>query len=746
MRLKYEKKRLITKINTQKKTNLSKSSSIDNIIFPSKTKTLYLNNIPQKNIINSTKLALEKTYLKNNHPNFQLNNQSNINLRNPNSNYLDSYNSIQRKTYEILDNSYLKNYYISRLREKPPNIKKIFNNSMPKLHMNNIEFIKVNKLNNIYKDEADTDLPKTQRQFLNINNIGNINNNIKTKNINDFDNMFNKNIRLLKPSKKNINLNFIDTNKQKKYIQKKIRNLYDDEYENEENIILDSDNNQIYFDNFINNSARYEFPSDYNNESYLEKFKNNLGKSNNYSSNNSNNYISNGINYKTLNKNKTNNNIIKYTNDLNLNKKNQLKYFNNLKITKCKLSINSSNKKGIMIYNEENEKTKNNLKDNINIIEKSEENNNIIEEYNKLKEKINSIVEENQILKENNHKLIEEINNIKNGISIYNNNTMQKEIKDENQNLIENYKNEINKLKEENDKIIKEKDSLLIENKSIQEQNIKIKDQFDNIKKGNEIKDEQYKLMSQELLILKEEINEEFKISKINLEKLNEDFIALKKENLKYKENLELLEEEKEIESNQKLKLQEENKALKLEQMQLNEQIEFLQEENEELENTATIQDEYNQLFEEFNKILEEKNKIKEELDILKSKNKKEEITFPEPTIIKRSETRRPSKFKKDKNLFFSDNKEDNENKEIKEEVNEKNIFDEIKYKSLRVKNMAELLENHLLQKELQEDEEDNKQNVEEEESPFDNMIKLLQNKEGKIITKKKMSKIIFED
>ena len=59
---------------------------------------------------------------------------------------------------------------------------------------------------------------------------------------------------------------------------------------------------------------------------------------------------------------------------------------------------------------------------------------------------------------------------------------------------------------------------------------------------------------------------------------------------------------------------------------------------------------------------------------------------------------------------------------------------------------MAELLENHLLQKELQEDKGDNKQNVQEEESPFDNMIKLLQNKEGKIITKKKMSKIIFEE
>ena len=733
MRLKYEKRRLITKINTQKKTNHSKSSSIDNVFFPAKSKFLYLNKIPQKNIINSTKLTLENTYLKNNNQNFQLNNQDNINLRNPNSNYFDSYNSLQRKTYEILDNSYLKNYYISKLREKPQDIKKVLNNSAPKLNKIFFESIKVNKINNNYFDEDKSDLPKTHRQFLDINN------NINAKNVNDFDNMFNKNIRLLKPSKKILNTNFIDTNKQKEYIQKKINKLYDDEYENEENIILDSDNNQLYFENYINNSARYEFPYDNNSESYLDKFKNNLGKSNNYTSNNSNNYISNGINYKNINKNKTNKNIIKYTSDFNHRQNSQFKSFNNLKITKSKLLINSSSKKENRIYSIDNEKTKKNLKPE-NIIEENNSNN-ILEEYNKLKEKINSIVEENQILKENNYKLTEEINNIKNGISVYNNNNIIKEIREENNpNIIVNYNDDINKLKDENDKIKKEKDALLIENKLIQEQDIKLKDELNNLKKEKEIKNEQYNLMSKELLELKEEINEEFRVSKINLEKLNEDFIALKKENLKYKENLELLEEEKEIESNQKIKLQEENKALKLEQMQLNEQIEFLQEENEELENTANIQDEYNQLFEEFNKILEEKNKLKDELEKLKNQNKKEEINFPDPIIIKRSETRRPSKFKKDKNLFFNDNKEDNEKKEI---IKEKNNFKAIKYKSLRVKNMAELLESHLIQKELQE-EEDNNQNIEED--PFDNMIKLLQNKEGKIITKKKMSKIIFEE
>ena len=687
MKLKYEKPSFITKINSQRKSNHLKSTSTDNII---------INKFGQKNLINNnTRLTMEKTYFKNNLPNFQINNPNNINLRNQNNqlfknysnaNYNGSLNFLQGKTIEILDNSYLKNYYISRLKEKPLNIKKIFIKSVPKFNSNNIEFIKVNKINQIKDELIDSELSKSQRQYL--NNI-NINNNINIKNVNDFNKMFNKNISLLKPSKKIIN--FIDTNKQKQYLQKKIQNLYNDENENDENMLLYLDNNQLYLDNFINNSARYEFPSYYNNEIYPDKVKYNLGKSTNFN-NGSNNNISEDINHKNENKNNYNNNLLKYANFVK--QYSHTKYFNNLKISNDILSIKSQKEDDNKISGN-NFHIKGNNVNNITILSKSDinkakldkifkekgnEENNIMEEYNNLKEKINTIIEEKQLLKEDNYKLNEEINNLKNNSIVIN----------------DNYKNELEKLKEEIDKIKKEKDSLLSENKLIKEQDTKLRNELINMKKENELKNQQLDIMSKELLKLKEDINEEFQTSKINLEKLNEDFIALKKENIIYKENLELLEEEKEMELNQILKLQEENKALKLEQIQLNEQIDILQEENDELENTANIRDQYDQLIEEYsnfknsemkkyNQLLEEKNILKDELDKIKNKNKKEEISFP------------------DQNNF--------------------------------------ILENHLNKKEIKDE------NIEEKiEGPFDNIIKLLVGQEGKVITKNKMGKKIFEE
>ena len=128
MRLKYEKRPLISKFNSRKKPNQIKSTSIENIIISSKSKNINSGGLPQKNPnMNNTKLTMEKTYIKNNHPNLQLNNSNNnITLRNQNKepykNYLNtnihgSFNSLQRKTYEILNNSYLKNYYVLRFRE-----------------------------------------------------------------------------------------------------------------------------------------------------------------------------------------------------------------------------------------------------------------------------------------------------------------------------------------------------------------------------------------------------------------------------------------------------------------------------------------------------------------------------------------------------------------------------------------------------------------------------------------------------
>ena len=811
MRLKYEKRLFINKNNSKKKTYNLKSTSIDNNIqFPSRLKIKYINKIPQKNL--NSKLPSEKTYLKNNITNIQNNtmpieeknkknknylinyrNQNNQSFKNySNSNLSSSYNSIQRKTYEILDNCYLKNYYISRIRENQINDKRILSNSAPKIDINNIDFIKTNKISK-YKDDTkflnDPDIylknnePKTQRQYL--NNIS-INNNINIKNVKDFNNMFNKNISLLKPSKKSYN--FIYTNKPKHLVQNKIKNLYEEEFENN-GLFIDSDNNQLYLDNF-HNSGRYEFPSDYPNESYLERFKYNLGKFNNV---NSDKNIINGINFKNIKKNKSNNNSLKYSNKPK--QYSPIKYFNNLKIENKRISIHYGNKmnninlqnittiSGSNFYiqgNGDNNKIKAskviNNKDLENITKINKEN-------ESLKEKIDIINAENRILKDDKSKLNEEVNNLKNEILLLKN-INQTETNDKNQELIninDNNKKEIDKLIEENSNIKIEKDSLITQIKFLQEQKLKLQEDLNNLKKDDEIKNEQFNLMNTELSKLKQEINEEFITSKTNLEKLNEDFIDLKKENKKYKENLELLEEEKEIEMNQKQKLLEENKILKLQQIQLNEQIENLQEENEELENTANIKDEFDQLLEEYNnykkdekekynKLTEEKNLIKEELDKLKNKyeNKKEKLHFPQPVIIKRNEKRRPSKFKKnfsEINELNNDEINENSNNKVEEEKgkinkffegiknniskegnneenDDKNIhFNEIKHKSVKIKNMAELLESHMHQNEIKDN------NIKKiKEVPFDNMFKILQNQERKLITKRKMAKKNFED
>ena len=53
---------------------------------------------------------------------------------------------------------------------------------------------------------------------------------------------------------------------------------------------------------------------------------------------------------------------------------------------------------------------------------------------------------------------------------------------------------------------------------------------------------------------------------------------------------------------------------------------------------------------------------------------------------------------------------------------------------------MAELLESHMHQNEIK----DNNKKI--KEVPFDNMFKILQNQERKLITKRKMAKKNFED
>ena len=734
MQLKYEKRRFISKINTQNKSKYVKTAINDNNIFPPNLKK------------------------KNDSQNFQLNNDNilfseernvkpknyMVNLRNPNNqaykkysniNLSGSFNSMDKKTVEVPDKSYLRNYYISRQRARPENIKKILNNSAPKINRSNIDLMKTN----MYAKEENSDLSKLERQHLNSIKISN---NVNKKNINDFDNMFSKNISLLKPSKNN----YIDNNRKTRYIRKQIQNLYNDEDDNEEGFFNDFENNPLNF----NKSVRYENNSDYNIESYTDRYRYNLEKQNNNNYNDK--YINNDINYKNIND--YNNNSMKYSYGLNQYSKNR--YLNNFQISRGWFSIEDEKKGSIgsrfdgnmnkeknnnlenirqypgnsfyikgnkninsLTISDLNNEFENNSYNNKNLINNQqgeeelnenfelklkegfsrikEEKNIIIKENNKLKEKMNIIDYENQMLRENNYKLNEELKNLKREFSYYN--KSQRISNNINKNDTGYYnKNELDNLKEENTKIKNEKYSLLSKAKLMEEQNMKLKEEINNLKKENEIKNNQFNLLNKELSKLNEDINEEFKTSKINLEKLNEDFIALGKENKKFKENLELLEEEKEIELSQKQKLQKENQELKLQQDKLNEQIDFLQEENNELENTGNIQEEYDRLYEEYdnfkktemdkyNILLEEKNKLSEELNILKNKgdknyinnlNKKEVVYLKDSKGTKNNEfnSNEKEENKDVKKLGFLD-KIKNAKKSEKEKSKEKKNFNE---------------------------------------------------------------------
>ena len=875
MQLKQERNKInYIKIYPKRKTNHLKTNSMDNIFSSSKNKITDNSKLsPEKtnfkyNISNLNSINLNKNYIINlrntNNPLSSLysNNQDySAKKKNNNSSYNGFCNSIQRKTYEILDNNntYVNNYYRNKHKEKMINIKKLFINNSP------------------------------------LKNAENNNNKINIKNINDFNDVYNKNIRLLKSSR--TNYNFVENNKRQQkynnlcesyldegffidskdmssnfindyYLRNKIindrntlrGNNYKDIYLNKTNynamansnrkssskhtsnpklyskynIQTERTNLNKYFNNLKIVKNIVSLKSENNKDNDIDEVKNTFFK--NITSVSINNFYIKGNNNNQMDKTKSdiNNNIdnIKNRNNKNLNIINNIQNITNLKnieinkepkeFIKFKSNENNpvQNKKIIdskktylnmvKINNKMNDEKKNyikeinKLKETINKIKTEENTNEILKEsfnklkkdydnidgeYNKLKEKINKVIEENQKLKgdnsnlnneiinikkqinDENNKIISKINNINDKVSEFcelnksKNEEINKE-KTENQNINDvinvdnNNKNDLNKLNEENTKIKKESEInlkennnnsnnknelILSENKLIQEKNIKLNEEINILKKDNEIKNEQFDLMSKELEKLKDDINEELKTSSTNLEKLNDEFVTVKNENIKYKEYIKLLEEEKEIEYTQKQKLIEENKSLKIKQQQLSQELQNLQEEIEELENTANVQNEYNQLYEEYNNLkesettkyndlLEKKNKLQEELNSLKKanitkpdntiskhieiniirdnnnkkeKNKKIEIAFPEPVIIKKQEKRRPSKFKK--NLTFDENQLLKE-REIISEKNKDNNDKNIKEKLLLQIKTDNLFEKNDIKEEthIKENEEEN--------------------------------------
>ena len=362
MRLNKDKGRLANnKAFTKKPSNHLKATSMDNIPSSSRTKSIYLNKILQKNLGNN-KISLNKDNIAQNFQSSIQNIFSNdekrlkaknyvLNLRNRSnaqpqysleedflsknknvnfskSNYGEFYNknNNMRKTYEILDDDDNYNYYRSSQKERPIFMRNILDNSPE----SKTGFIKVNKINK-FNDEI--------RYFEDSNNSNHKNNN------------------LLNATKQALNRSGI----------KNKNNLENN------HIYLNSQNNIN-----MNNSGYNEFGQDFINEFNQGNKNNNRQNEYNYEeirykspfyneNNNKTKYSKGKINHNNMSKSKTNNNFSAKTNkglyskNTNINQKlfykfNQLidkkedinvkkenKVFNNLKIEKNRLILKSKN-------------------------------------------------------------------------------------------------------------------------------------------------------------------------------------------------------------------------------------------------------------------------------------------------------------------------------------------------------------------------------------------------------------------
>ena len=139
--------------------------------------------------------------------------------------------------------------------------------------------------------------------------------------------------------------------------------------------------------------------------------------------------------------------------------------------------------------------------------------------------------------------------------------------------------------------------------------------------------------------------------------------------------------------------------------------------------------------------------------EIKEIKEEKKEIKFDEKekeeNKIKQDEKNKLKEQKMSKALQILKKGREKMNEKKSENANNNNNFDDVKLKSMKIKNMAALLESHMnnnVNKDTEENNEIKKEGENNEEDPFDHMTKLIQNKDSKILNKKKMKKKEFEE
>jgi len=490
------------------------------------------------------------------------NKTNNLLFKNENNN-----KSNNKKSYDILPLNIKKNvvvYYskYSKKNEQKIKVKEISNNkSKPK---------------NILKDYKNINFRITKNSFQ-LNN-----NNNKDKIRVRYGNKVKKNINL---KEKTIEINISGTHIN---INNEITNLklINKLHQNTDNSLLFED---------INDLASY-INKKYDQEKKIELFKIDVNKEN---------------------KNDELDKII------NINKENEIV------IKKLKLNIEEQNKEILDIKNDNEDKGKTieNLKNNIKdtSVEKDkliQENQNLKDELNKIKDKKNDEDNDKNIIKND----FDELKNKFNIIS-----KEKEEIQNEYQKLFQNYNsviqknetqkkekdnndNELNEKQKELNDILNEKKSLMEENKVLINENNKLKEELSNLIKVND--ENKNKLIDKEKYI--EEI-----ITKKNTQKPENNELISKdelKEDNKKDENKENNKEKNDDQNDDQnnnielLKLKEENEKLKLENKKILKDNKKLKGEKKLLQNEhKALRDDYQKIKEDFTVLKNDYNYLRED-------------------------------------------------------------------------------------------------------------------------------------
>jgi len=363
----------------------------------------------------------------------------------------------------------------------------------------------------------------------------------------------------------------------------------------------------------------------------------------------------------------------------------------------------------------------NKIKDENNKIKEDYEN--IKKEYEKYKEDINKETEEKNKLNEEITKLKEENSNLKNNINIY-------------------FKNEdeINKIQEENIKIKNEYEKYKQDNNKEKEELIKLKENYDNLKRESDEYKTKCNNLEEENTKLKEEKS---KIQDDTPNNINTNYESPVKNNTTQDGNaIESVEskEDKNVTDTNKINKEKLHSVLKKRSVKFQ-------------DNTTPEKTKNNN---EDNNIDGEKTDSNFSQNIRMFSNKIEENEILKP----KSEEIKTVKIKEGISADKTKNKEERMNKALQRikkkrdkdsEEGGKRDANDIRFKSVKIKNMAALLEEHMAHNNGGTEEQKNEEGGEitkdsgKKEDPFENMEEMINSHHGKVVYKRKMTKKNFE-